>query len=344
MSIERPDLSNLPAEVRTYIQWLESELAERQSAAPRPSPAVTVTPPEPSEPETTINIVTISRAGRIKRTPRHFYTRQRRGGMGVFDLEISDDDYPISLAAVDENQRLLLLTNLARAFQLPLNKLPAGEIRSRGDLIQDRLDLHPDEYVRVILPNPGQGYITMVSERGYVRRLRNHVFGEYMKPGTAVLDLKETGELVAAGLTSGEGDVFIATRSGIGIRFAEKAVPPMGCLGIRLKDRDVPVAVCGVREHSGVFLLEADGRGTIRLMSGFAANKAPGAGGKITMKTDALVGAVNISETDDLFAISRQSKIIRFQAVEVPPKEGVVQGVICMSLRSDETTAVTSGS
>jgi DNA gyrase subunit A len=200
------------------------------------------------------------------------------------------------------------------------------------------------EFVRVVLPTPSQGYITMVSERGYVRRLRNHVFGEYMKPGTTVMDLKEAGSLVAAGFTSGEEDVFIATRSGIGLRFAEKVIPPMGCLGIRLKDGDVPVALCGVREHSGVFLLEADGRGTIRLMSGFAPNKAPGAGGKNTMKTDALVGAATINETEDIFAISRQSKMIRFPAVEVPPKEGVVQGVICMSLRSDVCTAVTSGS
>jgi DNA gyrase/topoisomerase IV subunit A len=91
--------------------------------------------------------------------------------------------------------------------------------------------------------------------------------------------------------------------------------------------------------------LTEDGKGTIRLMSGFAANKSPGAGGKVIMKTDLLVGAFSVStpngEQDDIFAISQLGKIIRFQAGEVPAKEGVVQGVNCMNLRNDACRAFT---
>ena len=84
-----------------------------------------------------------------------------------------------------------------------------------------------------------------------------------------------------------------------------------------------------------------DGRGTIRLMAGFSQNKAPGAGGKQVMKADRLVGIGAVNDGDDIFAISRLGKIIRFRADEIPAKEGVVQGVACMALRSDETTAIT---
>jgi DNA gyrase/topoisomerase IV subunit A len=87
-------------------------------------------------------------------------------------------------------------------------------------------------------------------------------------------------------------------------------------------------------------MLGADGLGTVRLMSGFSANKAPGGGGKIALKTDELVGAVAVEEGDDLFALSRLSKLIRFVADEVPAKEGVVQGVRCMTLRADVAVAV----
>jgi DNA gyrase/topoisomerase IV subunit A len=76
-------------------------------------------------------------------------------------------------------------------------------------------------------------------------------------------------------------------------------------------------------------------------MSGFRPNKAPGGGGKIAIKTDHLIGATAVADTDDVFIISRLSKLIRFRAIEVPPKEGVVQGVNCMALRADETVAVT---
>jgi hypothetical protein len=75
-------------------------------------------------------------------------------------------------------------------------------------------------------------------------------------------------------------------------------------------------------------------------MSGFAANKSAGGGGKLALKTDHLVAVIAVEPTDDIFAISRLSKIIRFRAGEVPAKEGVVQGVNCMSLRADEVMAV----
>jgi DNA gyrase/topoisomerase IV subunit A len=75
-------------------------------------------------------------------------------------------------------------------------------------------------------------------------------------------------------------------------------------------------------------------------MAGFAANKAPGGGGKVALKTDRLVGAVAATPQDDLFLQSRLSKIVRFSAGEVPAKEGVVQGVNCMALRADECVAL----
>ena len=91
---------------------------------------------------------------------------------------------------------------------------------------------------------------------------------------------------------------------------------------------------------SGVFIVGADGKGTIRLMTGFTPNKSPGGGGKIAMKTERVVGAASVDGADDIFLISQLGKIIRFQANEVPGTEGVVQGVNCMALRADEVTGM----
>jgi DNA gyrase subunit A len=180
----------------------------------------------------------------------------------------------------------------------------------------------------------------LLSERGLVRSLRHHVFGEYMKPGIVLFDVRQFGQLSAACWTPGDGDLFIASRLGRAIRFAEKLVPPAGGPGIRLEGKDRAVAIAPVYPESGVFLLSADGRGTIRDMQGFNPNKSTGGSGKIAMSTNTLVGAVAVEENDDLFIISRLSKIIRFKAAEVPVKESVVQGVACMSLRADETVAL----
>jgi DNA gyrase subunit A len=176
-----------------------------------------------------------------------------------------------------------------------------------------------------------------------VRHLRHHIFGEYMKPGTVLFDAGRYGPLSAACRTPGDGDLFIATRQGKAIRFSEKLIPPQGGPGIRLEKGDSVTAITAASDDSLVFLADAIGRGTLRLMPGFAANKSTGGGGKIAMNTDCLVAALYGSHPEDVFMLSRWSKIIRFRLDEVPTKEGVVQGVNCMSLRADDVVAVAVG-
>jgi DNA gyrase subunit A len=346
----RPDLSQVDPELREYIETLEAEI-ERLQARPsrRPSAAVEeeeVEPGEtlfePSEPPTTINVITVTASGIAKRTPRHLYSRQKRGGMGVFDLETPGDEPPAILCTADESETLLVMTDQARAFRLPVSVIPEKEVRARGESILSKLSLQDGEKLAAILPDQAEGYVALISQRGSLRLLRHHVFGEYMKPGTSLYDYRAFGPLASACWAPTDGDLLIATRQGKAIRFSfpEKQLPPQGGLGIRLSDDDQAVAICAVYEDSGVFLLGADGKGTIRLMEGFSANKAPGAGGKIAMNTDQLVGAATVEDDEDIFIISELSKMIRFQASDVPAKEGVVQGVICMSLRADRTAAL----
>ena len=89
-------------------------------------------------------------------------------------------------------------------------------------------------------------------------------------------------------------------------------------------------------------MVGADGKGTIREMEGFAANKSVGGSGKIAIKNEHVVGAVTVTHNDDLFIITQIGKIIRFKADEVPSTDGVVQGVICINMRNDEVVGVTA--
>jgi DNA gyrase subunit A len=352
MPIERPDLSRLDPETRAYIESLENELETLRKSRPvrRSAPAsedgddpeMDLPPLVTDEPPTTLNLITLTASGNAKRTPRHLYQRQRRGGMGVFDLDTPQDEPPAVLVIADEKQSLLLFTNLARAFRVPVNTLPEGPVHSRGQSILGRLNLHPDEHLVSALPDLVKGSVAMVSRNGNVRTLRHHVFGEYMKPGTVMFDVKAFGPLVSACWTPGDGELFIATRSGRAIRFSEKLVPPQGGPGIKVEGEDYPAAITAVYPDSGVLLIGGDGKGTIRLMEGFAPNKSPGGSGKNAMNTSNLVGAAAVADENDVFLISRLSKIIRFRAMEIPPKEGVVQGVHCMALRADSVAAVTT--
>lgn len=342
MPIERPELSNLPQEVVAYILELEAELQKYRSKRPgtlEPDEEAADLPFEPNEPPTTINILTATPTGMAKRTARHLYGRQRRGGMGVFNLEPVEGQPATILAMADESQAVLLITNLGRVFRLQVTAIAEAAVNGRAASMLGRLEFAPQEMVAALLPIQAKGYLAAVSETGMVRLLRHHVFGEYMKPGTTLYDIKSFGRLAGVSWTPGDGDLFIATRQGRAIRFAEKLVPPQGCLGIRLSEDDRAVAITGVYDESLVFLLGADGKGTIRQIRSFNPNKSPGAGGKNAMSTSHLIGAASLSLNDDIFIISRLGKIIRFEAAQVPCKDGIVQGVNCMSFRADEAAA-----
>lgn len=332
VTMERPDLSETSDTIRAYIDYLEKRL--KIGAAPavvEPSDA-----PLPAEPQTTICVITFSKDGRAKRTYRHLYPRQHRGGVGIFDLDTNDPDFPIALAIADEGQNILLFTSKARVYRHSTARIAEAPVHDRGDMLFDRSPLDADEYVVAALPVRASGYIAVLTEHGRVRCLRHHLFGEHMRPGTQLFKIEESGPLAAVCWTPGDADLFVATRSGMAIRFSEKLVSPQGDLAIRLGDGDRAVGVTSVTDESGVLLLTASGKGTVRLMSGFAANKSTGGSGKIAMKTDDLVGAAALERADEVFAISKYGKIIRFPGEEVPPSEGVVQGVFCMTLRADE--------
>lgn len=335
----RPDLSGASLEVVAYIEKLEEEISRLQASGGRRSARVEA-PLEPSEPPTTINIVTISKQGLIKRTPRHFYGRQRRSGMGIFDLDVAEGDAPQFLVSVDESAGVVLLTNQGRVFRVKMSDLPESPIRAKGDPLKQFFSLHDGEELTVALPDEGSSQVILVTDRGQLRRYAGHHFKQNLQSGMEIFSVRDVGVPVGGCWTSGNMELFIATRLGRAIRFAEKLVPVRGCLGMRVEMGDEIVAIAAAPEEGGVFMATDEGKGTLRLLSGFSANKAPGSGGKTAMKTDVLIGAMGAGSGDDIFIISEQSKIIRFQADDVPAKEGVVQGVNCMALRSDICVAM----
>ncbi len=337
MPIERPDLSQANPEIIQYIEWLENKLDSLKEASL--APAEPLEPALPQEPPTSINLVTISRNGMIKRTPRHLYARQHRAGMGVFDLDIPETDAPLLITTVDMGQDLLAITDYGRAYRLPLDSLPESVVHDRGHALRDWIPLQEGEGLRVLIPEVGAGYLALLSATGYVRMLRYNFVGPNLQPGTTVFDAGKFGPVEAGAWTSGLEDLLIGTRQGMGIRFPQRAVLNGYNLGIRLARGDGVVSISEVTEDGGVFLVGADGKGTLRLMSGFNANKTPGGSGKMLLKTDHLVSALAVDPGADIFMTTQLSKIIRFPLEEVPPKTSVVQGVNCMALRADQVVA-----
>ncbi len=332
----RPDLSQVPPEVRAYIEHLEAQLAPRSRNASAREPESA----EPPERPTTAQVIVLSRQGLAKRTPRHLYHRQRRGGLGAFDLECSPPDEPAHILVAHREQRLFLLSNRQRAFVLAVADLPERPARSaRGAPLADLLPLQDGEAVAVALPLVEEAtYLYLLSQEGWVRRVAGHQVSRLAHG--ALLEIRP-GHLPVAGCWGdGQGDLFVATTGGLAVRFQERKVPLRGgCLALRLTGTDRACGIAPVQEEDMVLLMAADGRGTLRRMAGFRPHKSPGARGKVAMKTQHLVGVQRAQPGQDVFVLSSLSKGIRFPVDEIPPKEGAVQGVQCMALRNDRVVA-----
>lgn len=346
MIAERPDLSEVAPEIVAYIEYLERALKTSQTQPSRGSSRSESS--EPCEPPTTIQVITISRSGIAKRTPRHLYARQKRGGMGVFDLESGAEDPPERVVIADISRELVLITTEARAFRVPVKQIAETPVRGKGETLLNHFPLKEGEELALIVPadnGEAQGivgsHLILASARGQVRRIANHYFGSSLQPGTVLYNVADGGAPAAACWSTGDSEMFLITRSGQAIRFAERQIPVRGCLGMRVDPSDQIIGAAAVPEHGGVLIVTGEGKGTVRLMSGFSANKSPGAGGKVGIKAEEVIGAVAVDRDDDVFILSRLGKIIRFRASEIPAKEGVVQGVNCMALRADDCTALT---
>ncbi|MBX3054601.1 MAG: hypothetical protein KF753_24235 [Caldilineaceae bacterium] len=338
MSPARPDLNDLTPDVRAYIEFLEERLADAETEAE--SGRGSAANNEPDEAPTTAQVITISRGGLAKRTPRHLYSRQRRGGMGVFDLDSGEGDPPAFLLVADVSERLLIWSDRNRYFSLAVADLPEGAVRDKGESVGKWLPLQPDEQLAVVIGDGGGAHLQLLSDRGWVRKFSRTQL-PHLKAGSLV-EIRAGHTPVAACWSSGGDDLFVVSRAGQAIRFSERQVPISGgCLGIRLDPSDECLAIAAVQEESGVFLAGDDGKGTVRLMSGFRTNKSPGAGGKVAMKAERLLCAHTVAAGQDALIISALGKIIRFSADDIPAKEGVVQGVNCMSLRADSGVAAT---
>ncbi len=335
--MEKPDLTGINSEVLAYIEYLEGKLANtKRPSSGRSSASVSAS--EPTEPETTMQVITISQNGMIKRTARHHYARQKRAGMGVFELDLPEDDRPAKIILADEQSELIALTNFARVYKIPVAQIHEAAVRAKGTPLADlyrSFGMHEKEHVVTFLAGSGN-QIAILTEKGYaITRNKN-----FLKNGAILYDVNTIEPPMAACWSTGQDELFIGTKNGLGIRFSTKQVSSRGTSAIRLDADDELLGIAAVEPNGGVLLVSDDGRGTIRLMEGFRPNKSPGGGGKVALKAEKMVGMAAANPADDIFIASALSKMIRFNAGDIPAKTGAVQGVHLMSLRADEVSAV----
>ncbi len=236
-------------------------------------------------------VVTLSRAGYIKRTPLEAFRTQKRGGRGVRGAEMKEDDIISTLLTCSTHDHLLVFTNQGRVYRIKTYQVPEKSRSSKGVYVANvpGLALEADETVAAVLaldelgaPAPqqdiddgdpahagsapatpsGARHLVFATKRGTVKRTRLEAF-DSPRSVLIAIDLRDGDELIGVSVTDGERDLVLVSRSGYAIRFAESDVRAMGrsaagVRGMRIDADDELLAmtpVAGFERDGGLYLL-----------------------------------------------------------------------------------------
>ena len=293
------------------------------------------------------DVITITHAGYVKRLPSDTYKQQRRGGKGIIAAETNDDDFIENLFVANTHDSILFFTNKGKIHWLKVYQLPEAGRYAKGSAIVNLLQLGEGEKVTAFIPVKKfeQGkFLFMVTCNGTVKKTSLEEFSNPRKGGIIAINLEEGDELCSVMLTNGSQDIIIATEKGMGIKFNEKNVRPMGraaagVIGIKLR-KDHVVGAALAESKKTLLTLTEKGYGKRTEMSEYRLTARGGVGiinMKITDKNGKVVSIVTVSDDDELMLISQNGTLIRTPAKGVSVIGRSTQGVRVMKLDEKDT-------
>ena len=288
-------------------------------------------------------VIVLSEQNYIKRTSPTNFRTQRRGGVGVVGSKTKDEDQIAKVRFGSNHNDLLFFTSKGRVFSLPMYEIPEASRQAKGTPLVNLLELQEGECITEILNlSRSQGeYIFFCSTGGTVKRTSLEHFQNIRRSGLIACGLKEGEELQWTKVSSGEDQVFIVTKNGKSIRFAESEIRSMGrsaagVRGIRLKDDDRVIAMDIFRgEAAKLLVVMENGLGKMSSVELYRAQGRGGSGIKvasITPKTGKIAGARIIAENTkgDILLVSNKGQTIRLALTDVKVSGRATQGVILM--------------
>jgi len=302
------------------------------------------------------SILVLTKGGYIKRTNPNEYKKQKRGGVGVVDLNTKEEDFVTTFLTTSTHSDLLFFSDRGKVYQLKMFEVPEGRRATRGKSIMNFLPLEQGELITSILPVPkevkkSEGLaLLMVTKNGTVKKTMADHFGEVRRSGLIAIKLSKGDELISAQFVRKGDSVLIATNKGQSIRFNENDVRHMGrsaagVRGIRLGASDFVIGT-GVAEKDAkdldVLVLSSKGYGKKTPLKEYKIQKRGGSGIKtvaITAKTGALITAHIVWREGEVVAISQKGQVIRTDINEIATQGRQTQGVRVMRLREGDKIA-----
>ncbi|MFA7191792.1 MAG: DNA gyrase subunit A [Candidatus Paceibacterota bacterium] len=301
------------------------------------------------------SVLVFTKGGYVKRTDPGEYRAQKRGGVGVVDIETKDEDFVTMLVSANTHSDLLFFTNRGKAYQIKMYDIPEGKRATKGKSVMNFISLDDGEKVTSILPIDKETKKTveslmLVTAQGVAKKVSAEGFKDVRRSGLIAITLDKGDELVSVlPITKGDS-VMLATAQGQSIRFEEDDVREMGraaagVRGIKLGKNDSVIGVDRVAKgdkESSLLILSEHGLGKKTGIKEYKVQKRGGSGiktAKVTTKTGKLIVAKIVGDENEIIAVSQKGQVIRVDLKSIPSSGRQTQGVTIMKLRAGDSIA-----
>lgn len=296
------------------------------------------------------SVIAMTSLNYIKRTPLATYKSQNRGGRGIIGMQTREEDAVTRLFVCSTHDYLLFFTSFGRVYKIKGYEVPEAGRTARGLAIVNLLNISQGEKITAVVPvrefNDDR-YLVMITKSGVIKKTSMESFSNIRKAGLTAVNLREGDELISAFVTDGKDDIIVATRNGMGIRFNEEDVRPMGrtATGVRailLSDDDYVVSADIVREGDKLLNVTEKGYGKRTDEANFSVQHRGGKGVKIhqiTDKTGKLSGVIKVGDNEELMIVTSEGVIIRLRGKEISTFGRISQGVKLINLGAGITVA-----
>ena len=306
-------------------------------------------------------VVTMSKAGYIKRTDLTAYRRQRRGGKGKVGMKTKDEDFVEQLFMTKAHDTLMAFTDKGIVYALKVYDLPEAAASTRGKHIRNLISLKDGENVVTLMALrdfPEGENLVFATADGTVKKSSLAAYANIRANGLIALNIDDDNSLVAVRRSTGQQQIVLATAQGKAIRFPEEDVratgrATTGVRGMKLAKGDhivdmevadpLPDLPEGVEpdestEDHGMLLTVCEkGYGKRSLLQDYRLQGRGGTGViniRAGVRNGRVVGFKLVKPGEGCLLISQEGMVIRFLIDEVRKTGRNAQGVGLLKLAS----------
>ena len=297
-------------------------------------------------------VVTMTKAGYVKRLPVTTYRQQKRGGKGMQGVSLKDNDYVEHLFVASTHSYMLFFSTAGKVYRLKVYELPEASRHARGTAIVNLLPLQKGETISAVIATkdfPEDEYLMFATEQGMVKKTSMDLYDRTRRDGLIAINLKEGDQLISVRRVAVGEKVIMVSSAGKAIMWSEGEVRAMGRDTMGVKGMTVPADahVLGMeiaKPGSDLFVITEKGYGKRTSIGEYPEHHRGGQGVFTITMTDkkGLLSVMKIVKpNDEIMIISEEGVVVRTPVSGISELGRSTQGVRVMNVADkDRVTAV----